>query len=277
MGIFVAMTFMLTMLPAALLVVGRRIFWPFVPDAPEGPLPPHTNKWRRAIFSVLVGAIAAAIGSGAGGAGAGIGFVAGALLNFFVLAPLFHRFDVSTFYPKIERPLAARHRLSDETHGFWRRVGERVAAAPGRVALATTLVLVILSAGLLQLDTGLTSGNSFRGEVEAVRGSELLAAHYPAGANVPTVVVMPDEADVEPVRAALEDHPAVAAVGEPVEGPPGVKVDVQLKLDPYSTDAFDRSRGCGRPSSARAATTCWSAARPRPSTTCANRPRATTT
>jgi putative drug exporter of the RND superfamily len=239
MGIFVAMTFMLTMLPAALLVVGRRIFWPFVPDAPEGPLPPHTNKWRRAIFSVLVGAIAAAIGSGAGGAGAGIGFVGGALLNFFVLSPLFHRFDVSTFYPKIERPLAARHRLSDETHGFWRRVGERVAAAPGRVALATTLVLVILSAGLLQLDTGLTSGNSFRGEVEAVRGSELLAAHYPAGANVPTVVVMPDGADVEPVRTALEDHPAVAAVGDPVEGPPGVKVDVQLKLDPYSTDAFD--------------------------------------
>jgi RND superfamily putative drug exporter len=240
MGIFLAMTFMLTMLPAALLVVGRRIFWPFVPDGPEGPLPPHTNKWRRAIFSVLVGAIAAAIGSGAGGAGAGIGFVAGALLNFFVLAPLFHRLDVRTFYPRIERPLAARHRLSDETHGFWRRVGDRVAAAPRRVALVTTLILVVLTAGLLQLDTGLTSGNSFRGEVEAVRGSELLAAHFPAGANVPTTVVMPDPADAEPVRAALEDNPDVAAVGEPVEGPPGVKVDVQLQLDPYSTEAFDR-------------------------------------
>ena len=37
MGIFVAMTFMLTMLPAALLVVGRRIFWPFVPDGPARP------------------------------------------------------------------------------------------------------------------------------------------------------------------------------------------------------------------------------------------------
>ncbi len=240
MGIFVAMTFMLTMLPAALLVVGRRIFWPFVPDGPGGPLLPHTNVWRRVIFSVLVGAIAAAIGSAGGGAGAGIGFVAGGLLNFFVLAPLFHRFDLSSFYPRIERPLAARHRLSDETHGFWRRVGERVAATPRRVAVITTLVLVVLCAGLLDLDTGLTSGNSFRGEVEAVRGSDLLAAHFPAGANVPTTVVIPDRADVEPVRAALESDAAVAAVGEPVEGPPGVKVDVQLKVDPYSTEAFDQ-------------------------------------
>ena len=97
MGIFVAMTFMLTMLPAALVVVGRRIFWPFVPDGPAGPLLPHTNVWRRLIFSVLVGVIGAAIGSAGGGAGAGIGFVAGGLLNFFVLAPLFHKLDVSTF------------------------------------------------------------------------------------------------------------------------------------------------------------------------------------
>jgi putative drug exporter of the RND superfamily len=239
MGIFLAMVFMVTMLPAALVVVGRRAFWPFVPDGPGGPLQPHTNRWRRAIFSVLVGGIAAAMASGGGGAAAGIAFVAGALLNFFVLAPLFHRLDVATFFPRIERPLAARHRLTDETHGFWRGVGESVARAPGRVAAGTTVVLLVLAAGLFTLDTGLTSGNSFRGEVEAVRGSDLLAQHFPAGANVPTTVVIPDSADVEPVIAALRDHPAVAAVGEPVEGPPGAKVDVQLTLDPYSTEAFD--------------------------------------
>ena len=56
--------------------------------------------------------------------------MAGALLNFFVLAPLFYKLDVTVLFPKIERPLAARHRLTDETHGFWRRVGDRVAAAP---------------------------------------------------------------------------------------------------------------------------------------------------
>jgi RND superfamily putative drug exporter len=240
MGIFVAMTFMLTMLPAALVIVGRRAFWPFVPDGPGGPLKPHTNRWRRAIFSLLVGAVVAAAASAGGGAAAGIGFVVGALLSFFVLAPLFHRLDVGVFYPRVERPLAERHRLTDETHGFWRRIGERVAARPGPVAAATTAVLLVLCAGLFWLDTGLTSGNSFRGEVESVRGSDLLAQHFPAGANVPTTVIVPDGADVEPVTAALEEHQAVAAVGRPVEGPPGVKLDVQLRLDPYSTAAFDQ-------------------------------------
>ena len=243
MGILLAMTFMVTLLPALLVVFGRRAFWPFVPDGPGGPLRPHTNVWRRVIYSVVVGGIVAGAASTGGGAAAGIGFAAGALLNFFVLAPLFYRLDVSVLYPKVERPIAARHRLTDETHGFWRRVGDRVAAAPARVATITIVGLLVLSAGLLTLDTGLTSGNSFRGEVESVRGSELLAQHYPAGANVPTTVVMPDPADVEPVTAALEESPAVAAVGEPVEGPPGVKVDVQLRADPYSTAAFDEIPG----------------------------------
>jgi RND superfamily putative drug exporter len=240
MGILLAATFMLTMLPAALVVVGRRAFWPFVPDGPGGPVEPHSNVWRRVIFSVLVGGIAAAIGSAGGGAGAAIGFVAGALVNFFVLAPALHRLDVKELYPRIERPLAARHRLTDETHGVWRRVGDRVAAAPGRIAAATVLFLLVLSLGWLQLDTGLTSGNSFRGEVEAVRGLDLLSAHFPAGANTPTTVIVPDRAKVEPVRAALQDDPAVASVADPVNGPPGTRLDVQLKLDPYSTEAFDQ-------------------------------------
>ncbi|HEX5619260.1 MAG TPA: MMPL family transporter [Solirubrobacteraceae bacterium] len=240
MGIAMAMLFMLTMLPALLVVCGRRAFWPFVPDGPAGPVPPHSLRWRRIVYSLIVGGLGAAIGSAGGGAGAGIGFVVGALLNYFVLAPAFHRFDLKELYPGIERKLAERHRISDETHGVWRRIGERVAARPGRVAVVTTLALLVLSAGLLQLDTGLTSGNSFRGEVEAVRGLDVLSEHFPAGANTPTTVVIPDRADVEPVRAALERDPAVAAVGDPVSGPPGTKVDIQLKADPYSTEAFEQ-------------------------------------
>ncbi len=240
MGIFLAMTFMLTMLPAALVVVGRRAFWPFVPDGPGGPVEPHSSRVRRVIFSLLVGGLAAAIASAGGGAAALIGFVAGALLNFFVLAPALHRLDVKELYPRIERPLAARHRLTDETHGFWRRVGERVAAAPRRVATVTVLGLLILCLGWVQLDTGLTSGNSFRGEVEAVRGLDLLSAHFPAGANTPTTVIVPERDKAAAVRSALQDDPAVASVGEPVNGPPGTRLDVQLKLDPYSTEAFDQ-------------------------------------
>src|SRR3954471_14955428 len=66
MGILVAMTFMLTMLPAALAGFRRRAFWPFVPDGPGGPLAPHATPARRVAWSVLVGVI---FGVASGGVG----------------------------------------------------------------------------------------------------------------------------------------------------------------------------------------------------------------
>jgi putative drug exporter of the RND superfamily len=182
MGVGIAMLFMLTMLPAALTMFGRRAFWPFIPYGP----------------------------SGAGAHGA----IAGRLARF--------------------------SHQTDETHGTWRRVGERVARRPRAVAGATVVVLLVMCAGFVQLDTGLTSGNSFRGEVEAVKGNELVAAHFPAGANVPSTVIVPRADRVEAVTAALEGDPAVAAVGRPEEGPPGTQLSLQLNADPYSTEAFDQ-------------------------------------
>ena len=43
---------------------------------------------------------------------------------------------------------------TDETHGRWRRIGERVAASPRRVWVSGTLLLVVLSLGVTQIDTG---------------------------------------------------------------------------------------------------------------------------
>ena len=237
MGILLAMVFMLTMLPAALVVFGRRAFWPFVPDGPGGPLAPHATRARRIAWSMLVAAIFGAAAASLGPAALLVA-VAGGLLNFFVFAPAIHRLDVRVLYPRVERPLAARHRLTDETHGLWRRVGERVAAAPGKIAAGTIVVLLVLAGGLGWLDTGLTNGNSFRGEVEAVKGSKLLEASFPAGANVPLNVIVPDSSRARAVADALK--PQVASVGDPVKGPPGTLLTVALKLDPYSTEAFDQ-------------------------------------
>ncbi len=140
----------------------------------------------------------------------------------------------------IARRLARFSRQTDETHGTWRRVGDWVAERPRAVAGSTIAVLLIMCAGFLQLDTGLTNGNSFRGEVEAVKGNDLLAGHFPAGANVPSTVIVPGGADVQAVTAALKADPAVADVGRPQQGPPGTQLTLQLKADPYSTEAFDQ-------------------------------------
>jgi len=166
MGVALAMVAMLTILPALLVISGRRAFWPFVPRVGE------------------IGA--------------------------------------------------------DETHGVWRRVGERVAARPARVGLGVGLLLLLFCLGLTQFNTGLTQGSQFRGEVESVQGQKLLAAHFPAGASATTDVVVPRAGAAPAVARALAGSPGVAAV-QPVEQvASGVHLSVTLRDDPYSQTAFER-------------------------------------
>jgi putative drug exporter of the RND superfamily len=129
---------------------------------------------------------------------------------------------------------------TDETHGWWRHLGERIRVRPRRVWIGTALALCVLCLGLTNLNTDLTSGNVFRNSVESVEGQELIAESFPAGANAPTTVVVPDAARTAAVAAALGRVPGVAQVA-PVERAPdaGVRLDVTLDADPYSQQAFD--------------------------------------
>jgi RND superfamily putative drug exporter len=172
MGVGVAMISMLTMLPALLVICGRRAFW----------------------------------------------------------SPFFHTI------PHLGDSGA------DETHGAWRRIGERVAARPRRVWVAGTALLVLLALNVTQIDTGLTNGNSFRGDVESVQGADILARSFPSGLSAPTNVIVPDSARAPAVRAALlERRDVVAAVLPPRQGPPGTRLDVILRKDPFSTAAFEQT------------------------------------
>src|SRR3954467_12116260 len=122
----------------------------------------------------------------------------------------------------------------DETHGFWRRVGDRVAVRPRAVWITGSLVLAILAANLVNLDTGLTSGNSFRGEVDSVQGQAILARNFAAGASAPTDIVVPDRARASAVADALTAREAlVSQVSKPLEGPPGARLSVTLVGAPY--------------------------------------------
>jgi RND superfamily putative drug exporter len=130
----------------------------------------------------------------------------------------------------------------DETHGFWRRVGDRVARRPRTIWISGSIVLVLLALNLLNLDTGLTSGNSFRGEVDSVEGQKVLARNFPAGASAPTDVIVPDASKAGAVADALRGaQDLVAAVGEPVDGPPGARLSVTLRGDPYAPSTLDRT------------------------------------
>jgi RND superfamily putative drug exporter len=128
---------------------------------------------------------------------------------------------------------------ADETHGIWRRIGERIGSAPRRVWIVTTIVLLAMTLGWLNLDTGLTQTNNFRNDVESVRGQELLERAFPAGASAPAYAIVPDPAEAAAVAEALAAQDSVDEVRLGREGPPGQLLQITLAEDPYATSTYD--------------------------------------
>lgn len=246
MGVVIAVISMLTFLPAVLVIVGRRRFWPFVPYGPEGPDAPDHTPMRVPGLSWVTDRVGPAVTTFLI-----IGLLATvpALLIpgivIVVVLGLFFRFvgpvlDRKVF-TRIEHRFSSDREGADETHGGWRRVAERVAKHPVRVAVASTAVLLIFCLGLLNFDDGLTQGNSFRGEVESIAGQEVIAQAFPSGQSAPTDIVVPEGTDIPAVVEAAAAIEGVAAVPpEPVnQGGGYVQLAAFLQLDPYSTEAFE--------------------------------------
>jgi RND superfamily putative drug exporter len=174
LGIAVAMATMLTLLPALLVICGRRAFWH-----------PPMRRWGNGIPHF-------------GDEGA------------------------------------------DETHGPWRRVGERVARSPRRIWIGTATVLAVGVLGVVTIDTGLTQADAYRETVESLEGQEILAKSFPAGASAATEVIVPRGGDVDAVAQALGEAEGVAEVlPTDIEGRPGTLLNAVLEPEPYSTAAFD--------------------------------------
>ena len=220
LGIAVAMVTMLTLLPAMLALTGRKAFWPFVPIGPEGIDLPR-EKPRPALVAALTFPFRMA---------------------FRVIHPITGRIE------KRGVAFANRHRAG-ETTGMWRRIGDRVSVNPRRVWIGTAAVLGVLALGLLNFSDGLTTANSYREDVEAVEGQELLSQAFPGGANAPADVIVPDAAKVPAVVAALKEAEGVAdAFPNPQTepGPDGTLVNAVLEPDPYTTEAFELVPGLRR-------------------------------
>ncbi len=129
--------------------------------------------------------------------------VAMAMIAMITLLPaLLVTFGRKAFWPFIPR---VGESGTDETHGIFRRVGEKVMRKPRTVWIGTLAGLLVLCLGLTQFNDNLTQQNSFRGEVESVQGQKLIDANFPqaAGVSGPVTVVVTDPAKVAVVRAKL--------------------------------------------------------------------------
>jgi RND superfamily putative drug exporter len=246
MGVACAALSMLTLLPALLTIFGRRAFWPFVPHTAESA--PGTqlvsDRARQGIVE----------GSGAGALARVVlacllvlvllplvlvnwllRIVSGRRIPSLIVGPL----DRAVFTPYEMR----RHRLehaADATHGFWARLGNRVAISPRRVMFGSIGLLLIFCLGFATFSTDLTSEDSYRTEVESTEGQHLLDKSFPSGTTALTDIVVPQRAEVSAVRKAVAQVDGVEGVSQPVaEGEPGLLVQAVLEPNPYSTEAFD--------------------------------------
>ncbi|MEO7349858.1 MAG: MMPL family transporter [Terrimesophilobacter sp.] len=77
--------------------------------------------------------------------------------------------------------------------GLWPRVGRLVSRRPRVVWVASTLVLVAASVGLLQLNAnGVSMSHFVIGESQARDGQAVLGEHFPAGSGTPAVIIAPE-------------------------------------------------------------------------------------
>jgi RND superfamily putative drug exporter len=189
------------------------------------------------ICALLVLALAAVNGTAGLGPVGAMGVAVAMIAMLTLLPALLTLGGRGAFWPFIPR-------FSDgvgvpEEQGVWRRLGDGIARRPRPVWIATLVGLLVLAVGIGAFDKGISQQEDFRGDVESVRGQELLAASFPAGSSAPTDVIVPDPARADAVAEALERVDGVSSV-RPVEtGPPGTRLAATLDPDPYSPEALD--------------------------------------
>ena len=92
---------------------------------------------------------------------------------------------------------------------------------------------------MLNFSTGLTTGNSFRDEVESVQGQELLSESFPSGANAPTDIVVRDLLKVEArAQRACSRCPAWSRVEPGGSSSDTILLKAVLEPEPYSEEAY---------------------------------------
>ncbi|MBA3262710.1 MAG: MMPL family transporter [Thermoleophilaceae bacterium] len=218
MGVACAALSMLTLLPAMLTIFGRRAFWPFVPHTPRWPgaeRVPSGALGRRIVDGSRVGALLPVIGGCVLVAlllplvivNALLRRLTGGRIPSLIVGPL----DRAIFQPYEIRRYRREH-LADATHGFWKRVGDRVALSPYRVIVGSLVVLLVFCAGLGFFSTDLTTDKSYTTTVESVEGQDLIAKSFPAGASAPADVIVPEQSQVPTATRALRQVDGVESV-----------------------------------------------------------------
>jgi putative drug exporter of the RND superfamily len=169
------------------------------------------------------------------GLGVFVTLIAGLTLMPALLALLGRR----AFWPRVPREGDATE------HRVWRRVADRVAAAPRRSAVLVAAFLAVLALGCLLYSPRFSFTEDFLKDMPSKQGYALLERHFPKGALAPTTVLIkapeaPPEFVTGMITGALNEAPGVAAAFPTGTADDGRLLSFQVILegDPYSKEAL---------------------------------------
>ena len=173
------------------------------------------------------------------GFGVFVTLIAGLTLMPALLAVLGRR----AFWPRVPREGDATE------HRTWRRIAERVAAAPKRSAALVAAVLAVLALGCLLYSPRFSFTEDFLKDMPSKQGYALLEKHFPKGSLAPTTVLIkapeaPPEFVTGMITGALNEAPGVAAAFPTGTADDGRLLSFQVILegDPYSKEALKQVR-----------------------------------
>ena len=188
LGVFCAALSMLTLLPALLLIFGRRAFWPFVPHTPETRPRAEGGAARRVERAAHC---CAAVGAC---------LVVAVLLPLSILSALVRKLvrhavgRLACWTDRSSRPTSC---AASSTSTSWTRrtaCGSASAIAwpsarrgPPSAPWRSCCVMCL---GLTFFSTDLTTNDGYTHKVESVEGEELLAKSFPAGSSAPTDIIV---------------------------------------------------------------------------------------
>ena len=168
---------------------------------------------------------------------AAIGIVVALAVMLTLLPALLVLVGRWVFWPRVPH---VGDREPTET-GFWARIGTRIERNPRRTWIGTAAILLVAAVGVVQLNpTTLTTEQQFTTEQPSVVGEQVLAAHFPAGAGTPVVVVAnADRADAVRTAFAGTEGIDAASVTEPVVKDGIAYIEGTLTSEPDSDEAYD--------------------------------------
>jgi RND superfamily putative drug exporter len=132
------------------------------------------------------------------------------------------------------------HTVGEHRSPYWERFAARIQPRALLLAVGVTAGLLVLSAPLLKLETGMPGINVLPHSKQARQGYEQLAQSFGPGGPGPIQIIVPRGEDAGVIAQAISDTPGIAMVFPPQSGAAGASlVQAIATTDPSSKASFE--------------------------------------